>query len=931
MPAHNLTSILQSLGRRLLTLNCAAGVAWGVTAAVVFILLGVWLDLLWELPPGLRVACLGLAGVVAAGIVAMLVAIALKKRTPHALARRIDGVAETGGQIVTGVDLLMEQQRFTAVASGLALIAVDQAAQKAASVPKEKVIPTKPLWWSVCSVLGVALLVAVLCLALPRLALAQWLRFMDPYGDHPPYSRIIFDVKQDKEKVQYGSSLEITVTTSGAPVEKVELVLQTQGTAGEEVLPLFPEPGNKWRATLASVTESGQYYVRAPGGRSGKYRIQVITVPKLEQVRFRIAPPDYTNRPAYEGPLPQGGISGLPNTTVQVWAKSNRPLAGGNVTLSGPKGEVIGGITMTPLSANSQEVTASFPLKQAGKMQLRIRDVDGQESTENFTAPITLLADERPFIRIMEPKEVSFATPDSLLPVQLVAEDDYGISRIQLFRSLNDSRAVPMDVPINAKQPPTYWAVGVTLPLSAYGLQVGDELKFFARVEDNDPAGPKGGESSVVIVRIISQEEFEAMVRQNEGLEVLLSKYQQAQRRLEKIAEEMEKLEKELADQKPADGEMKKEMQEKMDKLAEEMKKEAAAIKESAKHLLPYDLDKNLTKELEKLGEKVDEAAQEMKKANSKPGLSNKKASEKMQELRKKLAGDKKEFEEKATEPLEHFSKIYPLLEDANRFVELYQRQKELADRLQSLKGKDNQDDPKLKARMRDLQTEQQQLREELEKLLEDIEKHAMELPEDPQLDDLKSTAQQFALDVRASGAFEAMADAEIGLAEFSGTKGAEKSREAEQILEKFVSRCKDGMGGKCEGALKFNPSLSNSLGNTCKQMLSEAMGQGSSPGQGQGSGSGYSSRRGKNNVGMYGNMPATGQQRNGGGFGKRPQPSNPAANRGGTNRENQPTGPNASTTPGTVSGRGEIPVPPQYRKKTNDYFQRLVDDLGGK
>ena len=38
---------------------------------------------------------------------------------------------------------------------------------------------------------------------------------------------------------------------------------------------------------------------------------------------------------------------------------------------------------------------------------------------------------------------------------------------------------------------------------------------------------------------------------------------------------------------------------------------------------------------------------------------------------------------------LEHLAKVYPLLEDAERFVEHYQRQKDLAERLASLKGKE--------------------------------------------------------------------------------------------------------------------------------------------------------------------------------------------------------------------------------------------------
>ena len=104
------------------------------------------------------------------------------------------------------------------------------------------------------------------------------------------------------------------------------------------------------------------------------------------------------------------------------------------------------------------------------------------------------------------------------LPVVLAAEDDYGISRIELFRSLNDSRPLPVNVPVKTP-PPTRWSTTTYLPLSSYGLEPGDEIKLFAHVEDNDPAGAKGAESPVAVIRIISQGEFERMVRARQGLE----------------------------------------------------------------------------------------------------------------------------------------------------------------------------------------------------------------------------------------------------------------------------------------------------------------------------------------------------------------------------------------------------------------------------
>ena len=107
---------------------------------------------------------------------------------------------------------------------------------------------------------------------------------------------------------------------------------------------------------------------------------------------------------------------------------------------------------------------------------------------------------------------MSLATPTATIPVTLSAEDDYGIASVQLFRSLNDSRPLPMS-PRLAAAVSRRLSTTVELPLAAYGLEPGDVIKLFARVEDNDPAGGKGSESPVVVLNIVSQQDFDRMLR----------------------------------------------------------------------------------------------------------------------------------------------------------------------------------------------------------------------------------------------------------------------------------------------------------------------------------------------------------------------------------------------------------------------------------
>jgi hypothetical protein len=295
--------------------------------------------------------------------------------------------------------------------------------------------------------------------------------------------------------------------------------------------------------------------------------------------------------------------------------------------------------------------------------------------------------------------------------------------------------------------------------------------------------------------------------------------------------------------------------------------------------------------------------------------------------MRKKLGVCRGEFKEETTTPIEHLAKIFPLIEDQARYLELYERQRDLAERMASLKGQDNQDDPKLKTRMRDLGDEQKQAREDLRQLLDDIDDHVRQLPEDKKLDDLRKTATKFSDDVRASEAAAEMNNAETALAEFAGTRAGENSKNAADIMEKFIARC-NGMGDQASTCLKFQPKLASGMGNSLQQLL-DSMNMGTGMG-GIGSGGGYSARRSSlANVGLYGNIPTRGQWA----ANSRGGQANRGISSDGRGGPDDKTDPSAVGTIGKTktSGESDAAVPPEYRRRVGEYFQRVADELDGK
>lgn len=914
---------LRSIRRRMLAVGISAGLGWALVVWLLVLTVCMWIDLVLELPPLLRLTAARVAVAFGVAWAAMAAWGVLRRSKPTDLARRMDQVGRTGGQILSGIDLLLDTRPRGALTNGLAAMAIDRAARLAQRVSPTDAVPGRPLGWAFGSLAGLVLAGGLASLAAPGLLGTQWARFFDPFSDHPPYSRIRFEIDPGAATVVYGDPLEIRVRTTGPPVDRLELVLRTNGTSAEETVPMFPDVDGRWRTSIAHVTDPGDYYVRAHRARSRRFDINVIMVPQLKGARFRLTAPAYTHLKPYEGTLPQGGLAGLPGTRVDVWLRSNRPLGGGSMQIESQ--DAAEELALKPTGPDGHEVTGSFEICRPGKVHMKVSDVDGQVSRDTFTAAITVLSDQRPFVRLLEPQASSLATPEAVLPVVMMAEDDYGIDRLQVFRSLNDSRALPLDIDVPPPAP-TRRGETVELPLSKYRLEPGDEIKLYARVEDNDPAGAKGSESPLSVVRIISQADYEKMMLIREGLEMLQSKYQEAQRRMEAVAEEMDKLAKEL-EQQPPDSELSKAMQRRLEQLAKRMEQEADEIREAAGHKLPYDLDVNLSPELMKLAQSLENAARELEKltkASKEDGQIPKVSGplDKLKQLAKACSGAQQSFEQNATEPIEHLARIFPLLEDEARFLNLYAQQRDLAERLASLKGRDNEDNPELKGRMRDLEAEQRLLREDLRQLLDDIEDHVAQLPEDERLDDLRETASKFVKDVRASGAAEAMGEAEEGLAAFSGTRGHAGAQEAADILDQFIARCQSmGKGGKA--CLRFSPSLSAGLGNTVEQLLA-GMSMGTS-GIGEGGSGGYSANRSSlQNVGLYGRIPLISRARSGQGKDRMAGVFARAAGSGAD--EDNPW----AIDPGgklQAAGAASAVVPVTYRTRVGAYFQRVADE----
>jgi len=909
------------LRARAYVLGLLKGGGLALALAGVIVLCAAWLDLLAEIPPTARAASVAVGAI--AGLAGLLRSLYLTRRLSRdeALADTIDEACGSGGVVLSGIQLskAVDQEygpaRACPLSAGLGVIAIARAAETACTVPGRRVLPLRPalrpLLWSA----GLVILVTLAARVWPDAVWTQFLRMSDPFGDHPPYSPTSFFVSPGDASVTYGDTLDITVRCEDALPERLDLVAVSP--SGEfERLPMFQEDEDDWRTQVQEVREPLTYFVKAPQGRSHRYTVAVTYVPRIEQVTFRITPPSYTGLGARRGPVPQGGLPGLPGTKVEVTARSNRPLRLGDMELrlrkSGPQR-----LGLQPVSEGSRSVRGEFEIQEPGELALRLIDVDSRVSRESFECPIALLKDLRPVIRILQPKKKSLATPTASLPVVLEAEDDYGFSRLQLFRSLNHSRHLPQDLPLPQEHAKSL-ITNLTLPLSQYGLEPGDLITLFGRVVDNDPARGKGSETPSVQIQIISHEEFARMLQARETLDRMARKYHEADRLVENLRSSLERVRKSLKEAlEKKDEERAEELMGELARLRAEFQAARDALDRSLAEELHFDIDRALRLQLKKVRRQLDGLANGLAEAAHKSPMMALPDIEGLCDAMRTLEED---YDREAIEPLQVIEEVYPVMEDAARFAALYLLQKDLAERISSLKDRDQEDDPDLKARMRDLADEQQDLREGLELLLEDIREDAARLPDEDPYDRLRVEALDFAKAVEKSPIVKLMGEAEEALREYLGSRADSAASEAREEMEKFVERCQsmNGPGGAASDCLRFQPLLYNGLGNTIAQLMRAA-------GLGEGSRHGYAMMmHSMRNMGLYGDVSGE-----------------PKARGGSGDEQGTGVGPRAKTV-GRTDARvghdagvtfGGVPVkelPARYRGEIRAYFERLAEEFSG-
>ncbi len=889
-------SALRPFRLRLLVSHSGTSLALALAAASGGAALLVAVDALLALPLAARLA---LAALFALGVLGL--ALAGPWRALRTSDDRVAWLADRGaGRRDHGLLSALQLSRLKPadeLQAGLIAVQVASAREAARGVDPAVVVPAaaarrsrRILLWTLLAALGFfGLFVPVAEAVIPR--------YLDPFGDHPPYSRLGFALEPAELRVDYGGSAALSARVTGGDPGVVALVTADDG--GRQRTVCFRGEDGRYSQKVENLTKPLVFWFEAGSrARSRRGRLTLALTPRLTGLEATVRAPAYARLAPRTVNVGAEPLRMLPGSEIELLARSNRPLEGGVLRLVSAGGAELGSWRGVPAGKPGEcAVRFRWPVSRGGELELRLRDVDGVEG-----APVRLgqelLPDRPPEVTVSEPPPVCLATPDSVIRLAAAAADDYGVARLGLIRGLKGFRDRERELAAPPERPRQIDHNGA-FDFANLGVVPGDEVEFYLEAQDANPSGAGVGSSAVGRIVIISKEQYLEIARSKARLEDFRERYRAVadeMRRLAEGAEEARQMMRQGRD---------KEAEARLGELQGSARGLSAYLAAQCAALPLYEIEKDYQRELEVLRKETDEAAAKL-------------TPEDLEEAVKMLKGGQEEYAP-MLEGVELLAEAAEVMALQGEFVRLYHLQKELAGRLRRFEER-----PTLvaaeRATMEALSGEQAAVQRDLERFMKDLREKAGKLPEE--LAKLKQNALAFGDEVEKAGITPDMEAAAKYARALAGAEAAGRAQLAAEKMEKLVAKCdgvpQNGGGGWCQG---FRPSEGESL----RQLLqARGLGPGmnlGSRGSGAAGSSGYS--MGSNtleNVHAYGPGTTGDLRRGGAGQG--------GAGRGGTEPVrvvSSPTGP--AVRPGEPRGFRFNPAagfPRQYRKELVEYFKLL-------
>ncbi|WP_420635453.1 DUF4175 family protein [Candidatus Palauibacter sp.] len=250
------------------------------------------------------------------------------------------------------------------------------------------------------------------------------------------------------------------------------------------------EDGVGFEILLFDLDEPTDYAVTSEGVRSPVFRIDVADLPYVERIDLEYHFPAYTGlspRTVEDG----GDIAVLRGTEVRLRVTPTMATEGARLSFDDQDQEE--GTALEPADGAFE---TSFTVTGETFYHVEFMGPGGRFVVGSPDYLVEPLDDQPPGVRISDPGRDTRLSPIEELYVEVQAEDDFGLGRVELLYSVNGGEESSRVLHGTARGGATQVSGGHTFFLEEFGLEPGDVLSYYARATDLR-SGASGGSGSV--------------------------------------------------------------------------------------------------------------------------------------------------------------------------------------------------------------------------------------------------------------------------------------------------------------------------------------------------------------------------------------------------------------------------------------------------
>jgi hypothetical protein len=536
-----LLNSLASVRRKVRLLTAVQGAGRLVAAAVGLLLATVFVDYLLNLPPVPRLV------VIAAAAAALVWVFARYIVHPQMARLRLSDVA---GRIEETFpefdDRLRSVVGFASTPSeesgAMKRRVVAQATDLAQQIDLQSVLRPQPAFLAMG--MGAAALVLGMVLAWaagPDYLSAALSRIFTPFEGRawPKWTQIAL-VGQVPTRVASGTPLEVRMKLVKGDRASAKAIVYYQYEANGPVQQelMSRNSDGTYSASLDAHLEDGKsagvMNVWMRSGDDGKQLppVQVLPPLTIRQVEAVVTPPKYAQQPPSTLDLAAAPATAVIASNLELRVTFSKPLATGTpVHLQAVDG-AIPAIQWDAVTAGDSTAVGHFIARANAHFKILATDADGFANSGIEEFQVLVHPDQLPSVVFEKPVRNLETTADAAVQIQAAAEDDFGISRLQMkVRRLSDNKDWTIDL-IKDGRPAsddvqwrkldgagdrlrfrTNWDWELA-KLDDANLKPGDQLEFYLRVQDNyqdeqgRPHDPAFSESGRLRLTIITQDEL---------------------------------------------------------------------------------------------------------------------------------------------------------------------------------------------------------------------------------------------------------------------------------------------------------------------------------------------------------------------------------------------------------------------------------------